>query len=289
MIDKMDAIVERIYTAVAGFVKREIGALGERLDAIETRVAQPGPEGPRGADGAPGADGRDGVDGKDGEPGPPGEKGADGRDGIDGVNGKDGAPGPQGEKGLDGQNGIDGKDGAPGAEGRDGRDGKAGPPGRDAIELDILETFDSQRQYARGTVVRYRGGLIRARRLTDPLKDGDLEEGGWSVILNGIAELAVEHGDDLRTFSLVTRGTDGKEYRTAVTIPVVLYAGTYEDGREYQRGDQVTDSGSQWIAVETTSERPRNSKAWRLSTKKGNDGKDATAPGSVNRDPVRLR
>lgn len=289
MMEKMEAIVDRIHTAVTGFVKRELEAVTARIESLETRAAQPGPEGPRGADGppgAPGADGKDGIDGKDGEAGPQGEKGADGRDGIDG---KDGAPGPQGEKGMDGQHGIDGKDGAPGAEGRDGRDGKAGPPGRDAIELDILETFDAERQYARGTVVRYRGGLIRARRLTDPVKDGDLEESGWSVILNGVAEIAVEHGDDLRTFSLVMRGTNGEQQRTSVTIPVVLYAGTYEEGREYQKGDSVTDSGSQWIAVETTSDRPRNSKAWRLATKRGADGKDATPSGNVPREPVRLR
>lgn len=299
MVDQMEKMVEQVFASVSAFVRRSIAPMEERLVAVEQRAPVAGPPGDKGVDG------RDGIDGKDGEPGPQGEKGSDG---------VDGKPGPQGERGEDGRSfgedqmrsmvdatvqfafkDLDLKDGAPGPQGekgedgRDGRDGKSGPPGRDAVEMDILESFDPQRQYARGTVARYRGGLIRARRLTDAITDGGIDEAGWSVIMNGVDEFSVNHGDDLRTFSFVARCTDGKERRTAVTLPIVLYAGTYEEGREYQRGDQVTDSGSQWIAIEATSDRPRNSKSWRLSTKKGNDGKDATQHVNTAREPVKLR
>lgn len=54
-----------------------------------------------------------------------------------------------------------------------------------------------------------------------------------------------------------------------------LYQGVYEEGREYERGDQVTRDGSQWTALRDTKEAPGTSaRDWKLSVKKGRDGRD---------------
>jgi len=52
--------------------------------------------------------------------------------------------------------------------------------------------------------------------------------------------------------------------------------GIFKVGEEYRRGEWATHQGSLWICtVETTSDRPGTSAAWRLAVKSGRDGRDA--------------
>jgi hypothetical protein len=281
-------------------------------DGLDGKDGAPGNDGVNGADGADGAPGRDGIDGavgKDGAPGADGANGADGKDGAPGKDGIDGANGTNGIDGKDGRDGIDGKDGAPGrdgvdgkdgisvditaieaevsrrveaklaefkqpADGRDGRDGKQGSAGRDALSIDIMPAIDVTRSYATGTFAKHAGGLWRAVRGTDGMD-------GWDCVVEGVKSIIVEHTAE-REFTFVETRSSGAETRTSVKLPVVLYRGVFSDGRTYEKSDQVTWGGSQWIAATDAPEgKPMDgSKSWQLACKKGRD---------ASRDVVRLQ
>ncbi len=232
-------------------------AVGRVRADLEERIASlPAPR-----DGIDGKDGRDGIDGKDGAPGAPGERGADGapgRDGVDGVHGKDG------------RDGIDGKDGAAGRDGEHGKDGK------DALSLEIVYDMDPRKAYPRGTVARFRGGLIRAERRTSPIT-GPLDGTGWHVIMCGVASDERIVSDDCRTVIQRTTYTDGEVVETRLMSPAIIYREVWREGA-YEAGDAVTFGGSLWIALRATSAKPGDgSLDWRLAVKKGRDGRDAPA------------
>lgn len=71
------------------------------------------------------------------------------------------------------------------------RDGEDGEPGRDALDIVVLEEIDEAKVYPRGTFACHRGGTIYATRKTSPITDS-LEEAGWRVVMNGIAEESEE-------------------------------------------------------------------------------------------------
>ncbi len=288
--------------AVTSIIQREVRAAVDELppakdgmDGKDGRDGIDGKDGARGMDGANGKDGADGIagrDGKDGingrdgeslkgDPGIAGINGKDGRDGIDGkegVNGRDGAPG---ERGMDG---ISGKDGAPGERGNDGQ------PGRDATQIEILPAIDVTKSYPRGTHAIHDGGLMRSFRTTEPLTD-DAAQCGWEVMVNGLAGFSVSQSEDLRTFHVEMRLTGGKTIVRSFAVPVVLDRGVFKDGTDYQRGDSVSWDGSGWICqVESTKAKPGTTADWRLSTKRGRDGKDLRTPeDKPNSGPVKLK
>ena len=87
----------------------------------------------------------------------------------------------------------------------------------------------------------------------------------------GFDDLTVEH-DGERSFVLrFVQGDRSKEF--AFDIPVVLDRGVWREG-EYKAGDAVTWAGSLWIAQKDTDAKPDSGEGWRLSVKRGRDGKD---------------
>lgn len=151
---------------------------------------------------------------------------------------------------------------------------KDGNPGRDALVVDTLPAIDPAKAYPRGTYADHAGGTIRSIRQTLPLaEEVNLERAGWVVNTNGIAGETEEVLDDGRTVVRETTYTDGRVYRREHSFPVVLDRGVWREG-EYRRGDHVSCEGSGWIAQVDTAERPGKSAAWRLSTKRGRDGKN---------------
>ncbi len=249
------------------------GAPGK--DGEQGPPGNPGDMGSKGEPGRDGADGKDGVAGEKGEQGAPGDTGAagaPGEPGSDGVHGKDGAPGKDGAQGLPGDDGFPG---APGEPGRDGRDGKEGPAGRDALHIDVLDSIDELRSYARGTYARHRGGLIRAVRKTDPIAD-DVAEAGWQILLDPVVDIeAVQSESDARVFVLRTVTAFGRGAPKTFRLPVMVYRGIFVDGKQYDCGDTTTWGGSLWHCDEPTTDKPgEGSKAWRLAAKRGRDGKD---------------
>lgn len=68
------------------------------------------------------------------------------------------------------------------------------------------------------------------------------------------------------------RGEQIKEF--AFTMPVVIDRGVWVEGKSYAAGDAVTWAGSVWIAQKDTDGKPDGGDGWRLSVKRGRDGKD---------------
>lgn len=162
--------------------------------------------------------------------------------------------------------------------GRDGRDGKQGEPGRDAMHIAILPTLDQRRSYACGTVAQWRGGLIRAARLTDPMRDeSSLDAAGWSVILDGESGFTATQTSEREVVFCRTL-TSGRKFETRVTVPGVVYRGVFQKGLVFEAGDACTYGGSIWIASRKGMQSPGEDKEmWRLAVKRGRDGKDAAS------------
>lgn len=242
-----------------------------------------------------GKDGRDGVDGKDGAPGIPGENGRDGEPGKDGAPGRDGQDGkdgvidtdmaisaaadavanvlpsmvadavaaiPRPENGKDGAPGERGLDGAPGQKGdkgspgADGAAGKDGTPGRDGL-----------------------AGLP-GRDGKDGLPGQDGADG------LGFDDLAVTHDGARSVLLRFVRGEKVREF--PIVLPVLIDRGVWREG-EYQKADGVSFGGSFWIAQEPTTDKPGESKAWRLAVKRGRDGRDGIAKPPAEPKPVPLK
>ena len=223
--------------------------------------------------------------------------------------------GEKGEPGIDGRDGPPGRDGldvdkeaviatlradlaealavTPKAvDGRDGRDGKDGEPGRDAASLIVLPSIDESKGYARGTWASHTGGLIQAVRRTDPVIDGDLATAGWAVMLDGVAAVVVTQGDDPRVIEVATLLTSGTKTASTFSVPMMIDRGVWKAGITYDTGDTVSFDGSGWIAQRTTTDKPGGeASGWRLSTKRGRDGKSVDGGATVKPSfpPPRLK
>jgi hypothetical protein len=285
----------------------EMGAIGPAGPQGEA-----GLHGERGSDGVSGKDGfagEPGINGKDGQDGISGKDGLNGKDGVDGINGKDGSDGLNGK---DGAPGLNGKDFDPvemhaaivkavGAlpKPKDGesvhpdtvavmvreavdkyastiRVPQDGAPGRDALDLDIVDEIEEGRSYAFGTFAKYRGGVVKAMRHTDPIEDG-FDKSGWQIVVDGLDSFEVVQGDDLRTFTLRFAKTSGVIQSKSFDLPVVIDRGVFKQGETYKTGDAVTWGGSVHIAQCETTATPGTIEAgkdWRLAVKRGRDGKD---------------
>jgi hypothetical protein len=159
-----------------------------------------------------------------------------------------------------------------GVDGKDGRDGKDG--------LDVSDLF------------RAEGG-----RLIAVMSDGRTKDLGVFVGKDGENGLPGADGfgfDDL-LFSYDGEKTitlrfekDDRIKEIDVVLPVVIDRGVYRDGNEYKAGDAVTWAGSLWIAKKDTSSKPDASEDWRLSVKRGRDGRDGSAKESEPAQPVRV-
>lgn len=102
----------------------------------------------------------------------------------------------------------------------------------------------------------------------------------------GFDDLDVAY-DGEKTITLkFTQGERVKEF--AFTMPVVIDRGVYRDGSEYKAGDGVTWGGSFWIAQKDTSAKPDAGDDWRLSVKRGRDGKNGVAKEAKASQPVRV-
>lgn len=162
-----------------------------------------------------------------------------------------------------------------GIDGRDGRDGRDGIDGKDAFNLDVRQSIDFNLSYSQGTVAAYKGGLIRAFRNTDPIDENkDLELSGWHVILNGINEINLEFNEELKSFKVKQKTTNGIIKEALIKIPSIIDKGVFVSGQKYDKGDGVTFGGSFFICQYDTTDKPETSKAWRLAVKRGRDGKD---------------
>lgn len=89
-----------------------------------------------------------------------------------------------------------------------------------------------------------------------------------------IEDFDLSIGEDGRTITAsLKRGQTVIE--KSVTLSIPLDAGVYSDNSQYQKGDGVTYAGSFWISQKDSPEgRPGSSDDWRLSVKRGRDGRE---------------
>jgi hypothetical protein len=59
-----------------------------------------------------------------------------------------------------------------------------------------------------------------------------------------------------------------------IVLPIVVDRGVFKPGTTYEKGDGITWGGSFWIAQRSTEAKPEVDDSWRLSVKRGRDGKD---------------
>jgi hypothetical protein len=286
MDEKTDvqALASKMIGAVKSHVTAELAPLLKRLDDFDVRLKEI-PAGPRGETGESGPRGETGEKGATGERGEPGARGDPGERGEVGPPGE---VGPQGPQGAAGERGEPGPRGEAGEVGVRGEVGPIGEPGRDAAELVPLPSIDEARSYPAGTWAVHNGGDIRAARATDPVKDGNILEAGWVVMREGIAAIVITQGEDPREVTVAAMLTSGVKVASEFTIPMVIDKGVWREGA-HEKGDHVSWDGSGWIAQRATTDKPGTSDAWRLSTKRGRDGKDGSAPVAAVDPVVRLK
>ncbi|MCK1670288.1 hypothetical protein [Bradyrhizobium sp. 150] len=176
-----------------------------------------------------------------------------------------------------------------GDPGKDGEHGQRGEHGRDAYEIQILPGIDEGKSYVEGVCAMWRGGLIRAARQTDPIKGGDIAAAGWKPLVRGIAEERETVDNDGRFIDRTTVYSDGTEFTRRIKTVTPIYRGVWTEGA-YLKGDIVTWAGSSFIAQRDTTDKPEQTDAWKLSTKRGRDGKDGkivdrSTPPVVKIDP----
>jgi len=271
----------------------EVGPAGASIRGEQGPIGTPGPQGERGEAGDPGPRGERGPVGEQGPQGatggigPQGERGLQGPAGERGADGPRGEVGPQGPAGERGIQGLQGEQGLLGAQGERGVRGEAGEPGRDAAELDILPSIDEAKSYRRGTWASHNGGLIRAARQTDVVKDGAIVEAGWVTMVEGLAAMVVTQSDDPRELTVAAMLTSGTKVVSVFRMPVMIYRGVWKEG-EFDHGDVVTWGGSAWHSQRKTTGKPGESDDWKMMVKQGAHGRDWNDPKAKARDPVRL-
>lgn len=251
-----EAFGKEMVGIVRGFVEKTVAPILSRLDALEAREPQPGKDG---------KDGRDGIDGKSIDPA---DLAALVRAEVERAIAA--LPKPQ-----DGKS-VTVEDVAPMVrenvaavvaeaiksipapkDGRDGRDGldAVTPLLKDDI---LLFTMSDGSIKEVGPVVGADG------------KDG--RDGADGVDGLGFDDMCAEYDGERGIVLRFVRGEQVKEF--AFTMPVVIDRGVWVEGKGYSAGDAVTWAGSVWIAQKETNDKPDGGNGWRLSVKRGRDGKD---------------
>jgi hypothetical protein len=152
-----------------------------------------------------------------------------------------------------------------------GKDGKDGERGLDALQIEILSKLDTEKRYPRGTFARYKGGIVRALRDTDP---GEPMQSGWEIMVNGLDDVQV-HQLQGGEFAIKTILTSGQSNIVKAYIPAMEYKGVWKESHgEYAKGHTVTQNGSLWHCNKPTTDKPGTSDAWTLCAKRGTDGKN---------------
>lgn len=176
----------------------------------------------------------------------------------DGANGKDGV---DGKNGIDGVSGRDGKDGQDGAKGIDGKDGESVTV--ESVIASVSASFerrfsDMQLSWERQARDTFEKAIDRMPIPKDGVNGKDALPIEAISIEQDERNVVIKLGDVERTIKLDT----------------VIDRGVWRDG-DYEKGDATTYGGSLWIAqVDNPDGAPGTNKDWRLSVKKGRDGRD---------------
>jgi integrin beta 3 len=230
--------------AVGGVVKEYVASAVQPIEKRISEIDLRAPE--RGEKGEPGAIGERGIAGQNGERGPPGENGRDG------DRGEKGDPGPSGE---------------PGAPGSDGK----------SVTLEDVRPF-IEAELSKWALDFERRAQDILQRAVDRLpKPADGKDG--APVMNGKDALSVEDFDlelldDDRTLVVSLKCGEVKVTKS-IRLTVPIYRNVWKPGK-YQKGDCVTFGGSMWTATRDTDSKPETDDSWKLTVKRGRDGKDGS-------------
>lgn len=236
----MVAFARELAPVVRDFVKREVEALADRLEALESREPEVGARGEKGEPGPQGAPGEKGAPGQDADP----------TEVVPLV--LDALPDP--EKGERGEKGAPGEKGERGEKGADG--------------VNMVGAFVDQRGHL---MITRSDGEMQDSGMVKGADGADGRDGADGADGLGFEDMSVTY-DGRRTITMAfMRGDRVREF--PFRVPALLDAGVFKDGEAYEVGDGVTFSGCFWIAQKGTSEKPGQSDDWRLAVKRGRDGK----------------
>jgi len=103
----------------------------------------------------------------------------------------------------------------------------------------------------------------------------------------GFDDMAAEYDGERGIVLRFTRGDQTKEF--AFTMPVIIDRGVWTEGKAYDAGDAVTWAGSVWIAQKDgITAKPDSGDGWRLSVKRGRDGKAGRNAEVKAKQPVQV-
>ena len=117
-------------------------------------------------------------------------------------------------------------------------------------------------------------------------KDGAAKDGVDGL---GFDDMSADYDGERGIVLRFTRGDLVKEF--AFTMPVVIDRGVWIEGRDkgYQKGDGVTWAGSFWISQkDDNADKPDGGDGWRLSVKRGRDGKSVKVEVPAVAQPVKV-
>jgi hypothetical protein len=248
--------VELMLGAADSRITEKLSSLRDGRDGAPGPAGEPGPVGPEGPPGPPGPAG---LQGEVGPQGPPGEVGPQGPPGEVGPQGE---AGPQGEMGLRGEVGPAGE---AGPQGLPGPQGLAGPAGLVAPAVTLRDGLE----YQEGTIGTYRGGVWQAWRDTKGLP---VEDGGWRLLANGVADVALIPSTSGESVSFVIELADQTLISKEVELALVRHLGTYDPDREYRLNDEIAWNGSTWRALRSTRGVEPPGEDWRLVAQRGKSG-----------------
>ncbi|MCM2506070.1 hypothetical protein NDN16_20660 [Aureimonas altamirensis] len=143
--------------------------------------------------------------------------------------------------------------------------------------IDELEKQSAERNSVASVHITRDGDLVAtysngAEKNLGPVigKDGDPGKDGKDGF--DLTAFDIQLAEDGRTLEFTFEDEQHKAMSSFV-LPVPLYRGVWEQ-KAYQRGDTVTYSGSTFIALKDTGEKPGTSD-WQLAVKRGRDGRGA--------------
>jgi hypothetical protein len=165
----------------------------------------------------------------------------------------------------------DGLDGTAGADGVDGKDGK------DARFTQPLP-YESGKTYEFGAWVTHDSGVWVAARRQVTTAPGEATD--WDCVLPGVKAVKTSMLEDGRTVHMTCLLADGSTHEDKFRLDIPLVRGVYAENREYEKDDICTFDGSWWVAQKSGAlPRPgSDGTAWRLTVKRGKDGKDLKQP-----------
>jgi hypothetical protein len=123
--------------------------------------------------------------------------------------------------------------------------------------------------YQEGTIGTWRGGLWQAWRDT---KDVPVEDGGWRLLANGVADVSLIENNAGDSVSFVMELADQTLVTKHIDLALVKHRGTYDPECEYKLNEEVAWNGSTWRALRSTRGVEPPGEDWRLVAQRGKSG-----------------